>query len=161
MRALTYRRGKPSDLDRLLELERDFPSDRLSRRSIRRFLARTNVDVWVGARSQQVIGNAVVLYRRDTAGARLYSLVVAPGARRYGVATGLIRAVEAAARRRGCDRVCLEVRIDNRAAIRLYEKLKYRIVRRLPRFYDDGQDALRFERRVIDTPRVVVTDLAA
>ncbi len=145
MRTVAYRRATLRDLDALLALERDFPGDRLSRRGFRHLLTNANAEVYVGVANDRVIGNAVVLYRNGAKCARLYSIVVASSARGCGVATALIRAVEAAARRRGAERVCLEVRTDNAAAIRLYEKLGYRATRRIKRYYDDGQDALRFE----------------
>jgi ribosomal protein S18 acetylase RimI-like enzyme len=94
--------------------------------------------------------------------ARLYSLIVVPASRKRGTATELVERIEAAARRRGYERLSLEVRIGNRAALGLYEKLMYRIVRRLPRFYDDGSDAWRLERALVsggaraDSPSLTV-----
>lgn len=145
MQTLAYRRATLRDLDALLALEQDFPSDRLSRRSFRRFLTRGNADIWVCVAGDRVVGNAVVLYRAATKTARLYSIVTDPRMRGRGVARTLLQTVEAAARRRGIERVCLEVRADNVAAITLYEKFRYRLARRIKRFYEDGQDALRFE----------------
>lgn len=146
MQTLVYRRAMLRDLDALLALERDFPSDRLSRRSFRHFLTRGNAEVWVCAADDRVIGNALVLYRAASKTARLYSLVTDAKTRGRGVATTLLETVEAAARRRGVRRLCLEVRPDNVAAIKLYEKFGYRLARRIRGFYEDGQDALRFER---------------
>lgn len=146
MQTLAYRRGTLRDLDALLALEQDFPSDRLSRRRFRHFLTRGNADIWVCVAGDRVVGNALMLYRAATKTARLYSIVTDPKMRGRGVARTLLQTIEAAARRRGTARVCLEVRTDNVAAIKLYEKFGYRLARRIKRFYEDGQDALRFER---------------
>lgn len=151
MPPLVHRRATLQDLEQLLALERDFPSDRLSRRSLRRLLTQATADVWVCTAGDHVLGDAVVLYRAAGKTARLYSLVTDAKARGRGVATALLKAVEAAARRRGVGRLCLEVRPDNVAAIKLYEKFGYRLVRRIEQFYEDGRDALRFE-RVLTAP---------
>jgi len=37
--------------------------------------------------------------------------------------------------------VYLEVRVSNTPAISLYEKLGFRVVGRIPRYYSDGEDA--------------------
>jgi ribosomal protein S18 acetylase RimI-like enzyme len=40
----------------------------------------------------------------------------------------------------------LEVRIDNAAAIGLYERSGYRRGKRLPHYYEDGADGWRYEK---------------
>lgn len=146
MSALTCRRAALADLDALVQLECEFPGDRLSRRSFRRLLRRASAEIWVCSAGAKVIGNAVVLYRGHGRSARLYSLIVDPAARGHGVASVLVATVETAALRRGCERLRLEVRCDNTAATGLYRKRGYRIAGRVSRFYEDGQDALRLER---------------
>jgi [ribosomal protein S18]-alanine N-acetyltransferase len=143
---VSIRRATLADVEALVALERDFPSDRLSRRNFCHLLTRANADVHVCLHARHVIGNAVVLYRRGGHAARLYSIVVSPAARGRGAASALLRAAETGARRRHCERVTLEVRPGNNAAIRLYEKFGYAMTRRIAGFYQDGRDALRFER---------------
>ncbi|MGB3840666.1 MAG: GNAT family N-acetyltransferase, partial [Rhodanobacter sp.] len=46
---------------------------------------------------------------------------------------------------RGCDRLRLEVRPDNAAAIRLYERAGFRRFGAYRRYYEDGTDAWRYE----------------
>jgi GNAT superfamily N-acetyltransferase len=55
----------------------------------------------------------------------IHDLAVLPDARRLGVASRLLRAVEDEARRRGCCKLTLEVREDNRAARTLYARAGY------------------------------------
>jgi ribosomal protein S18 acetylase RimI-like enzyme len=141
----------PADIDALLALERLFPGDRISRRSFAHFLTRANADVWVYESGGRVVANAVVLYRARSLNARLYSIIVDPSARGQGVANQLVEAVETGARQRGCARVALEVRPDNAAAIRLYEKRGYYVSRTLAQFYEDGMDALRLEKSLPPT----------
>jgi ribosomal protein S18 acetylase RimI-like enzyme len=62
----------------------------------------------------------------------LNRLVVAPGHRNNGIGTRLLAEAERRLRDLGHERVALGVRVDNEAAIRLYERLGYRQWRRPP-----------------------------
>ncbi|HEX7044567.1 MAG TPA: GNAT family N-acetyltransferase [Burkholderiales bacterium] len=137
-----------ADLPALVALEREFPGDRLTRRSLRHLLTRGHADVWVAAGGDGLLGDAVVLYRRGSCCARLYSLVVAPAARGRGIAQALMRTAEAGTAARGVETLRLEVRCDNRAALALYAKLGYGCIERLPRYYEDGVDGLRLQRHL-------------
>lgn len=41
-------------------------------------------------------------------------------------------------RAKGCDRIVLEVRADNRGAINLYRKFGFEVTETLPNYYEDG-----------------------
>jgi ribosomal protein S18 acetylase RimI-like enzyme len=58
--------------------------------------------------------------------------------------------VEKAAADRGCRRLRLEVRQDNAAAIRLYERRGYRRFAARGTYYEDGADAWRYEKCLIE-----------
>jgi hypothetical protein len=96
-------------------------------------------------------GNAIVLFRPRSVVARLYSIAVTPAMAGRGVAAMLLQAAEAAALARGCRAIRLEVHVTNHAAIARYKKSGYREFDRVPRYYEDGGDALRFEKR-LDAP---------
>lgn len=69
------------------------------------------------------------------------SLAVLPHVRRMGIGKSLLsRAVEAI-KKRDVKEVYLEVRVSNTPAINLYQKLGFKIMRRVPRYYADGEDA--------------------
>lgn len=143
------RRAVAADLDTLVELEqRTFTHDRLSRAQYRRHLDSSTAQVLVARRSRQLIGAAVVFFRRNSQRARLYSLAIGEQARGQGVGGALLAACARLARRRGCDRIQLEVRPDNAAAIRLYEREGFARIATLPGFYEDGSDAVRYEKRL-------------
>lgn len=144
----TVRRAVPADLDALLKLEALFPSDRMSRRSLRGFMHNPRADFLVAAAGGQVLGNLLLLSRAGSRTARIYSLIVDPGGRGLGLAQQLVRAAEAAARQRRCRAVALEVRADNVSARGLYQKLGYAVDRPLPAYYDDGADGLRLKRNL-------------
>lgn len=140
------RAARLGDLPALLALETHFPTDRLSRASFRHLLTRGHADVLVYAHGAQLLGNAVVLYRHGSRRARLYSLVTHPAHRGQGIGQRLLTGAERSARKRGCERIHLEVRSTNRTAILLYQKRGYEIKRRITQFYEDGADALRLSK---------------
>jgi ribosomal protein S18 acetylase RimI-like enzyme len=144
------RDAEVADLDALERLEQAvFPTDRLSRRSFRRFLQRPSDALLVAEEDGAVIGYVLLLFRERTALARLYSVAVDPAAARRGVGHLLLEAAEAAAVTRGCIFIRLEVRADNAAAIALYLKAAYRQFGRYVGYYEDRMDALRFEKRLV------------
>lgn len=146
------RRATPEDLDALVELERLFPADRLGRGNFRRLLTRGNADIWVADQGGRLLGDAVVLYRRGLANARLYSLVVAPDARGRGLGGALLDRAEDAARQRGAVSIRLEVRRGNEAALALYRSRGYEQVGVTPDYYEDGEAALRLRKRLRNEP---------
>ena len=142
------RAAKARDLDALVELEsRVFATDRLSRRSLQRFLTSASAAFMV-AEGEGLAGTAIVLFRPRSAVARLYSIAVAPHMSGKGVASRLLKAAERVARRRGCTTIRLEVHETNHAAIARYRKQGYQEFGRHRRYYDDGGDALRFHKNL-------------
>lgn len=142
------RRAAPRDLEALARLEAHFPTDRLERDALRRFLGRGSADVFVAEVGDDIVGDAIVLYRRGFRGARLYSLVVAPSARGRGVASELLDAAERGARDRGSVVMRLEVREDNEPARALYAKHGFEVAGRTADFYQDGSAAVRMRKRL-------------
>lgn len=148
------RRAVLSDLDDLVALEQaTFDNDRISRAQYRRHLDSDSACVLVAsAGPHRLLGAAVVFFRRGSAVARLYSLATRPQARGKGVGSALVAAAEQLARQRGGDRLRLEVRLENSAAIRLYEGSGYRRFARVAGYYADGMDAWRYEKRLDGGP---------
>ena len=140
------RRGADADLPRLLALEASFPGDRLRRADLVRFVHAANVDVWVVELHDELVADAIVVYRRGFRAARLASLVVDPRHRGRGIAAGLMRHLEAAAVQRGCVAMRLEVRVDNLPARRLYDALGYELAGTTAGFYEDGSAAVRMRK---------------
>jgi ribosomal-protein-alanine N-acetyltransferase len=140
------RRAGLVDVDGIVTLESLFPGDRMSERSVRRFVRLMTAGVWVVERFGRVIGALVMTTRGRTHRARIYSLVVDPGMRGKGLARELVKAAEAEAKARGFMGMSLEVRADNADAIAFYAKLGYGDAEPLPGYYDDGGDGVRLRR---------------
>ncbi|MBY9068260.1 GNAT family N-acetyltransferase [Hyphomonas sp. WL0036] len=146
---MILRPAATADIDALVALEASFPAeDRFDRRTWRRLLSGHAATLVAAAPEapDQLLGAAVMLYRRGLALARLYSITVAPAARGKGVARALMAACEADATARGARAVRLEVRSSNSSAIRLYEAGGYRVIATLESYYPDGEAALRMEK---------------
>src|SRR5712692_872380 len=144
------RKAERGDIDALIELEHGvFATDRLSRRSLQRFLKSPSAQVIVAQEGPRLAGTAIVLFRPRSVIARLYSIAVAPHMSRRGVGPMLLEAAEAAALARNCRAIRLEVHQTNHAAISRYRKSGYREFARHRGYYEDGGDALRFEKRLV------------
>jgi ribosomal protein S18 acetylase RimI-like enzyme len=147
--AVRVRKAQAADLDALDALEhRVFATDHLSRRSLRHFLRSPTAEVMVAEHDGDLAGTAIVLFRPRSSVARLYSIAAAPHMGGRGVGTTLLAAAENAAVERGCGAIRLEVHETNAAAIARYRKTGYREFGRHARYYEDGGDALRFEKRL-------------
>ncbi len=154
MPAAKLRRGRMSDLDALLAIERAvFTTDILSRRSLRHFLAAPGATLLVAESGGKIAGYVLVLYPARARHARLYSIAVAPQSSRRGIGPLLLAAAERAALRRGRRAMRLEVHDRNSRAIARYEKSGYRLFGRHHDYYDNRGDALRFEKPLYPATR--------
>jgi len=147
--AFRIRRATPEDLPALLALESSaFTTDHLSARQYRQHLVSPTGLVLVATDASGLLGSALVFFRHQSDLARLYSIAVAHGARGRGVGEALLAAVEDAALHRGARRMRLEVRHDNAAAMRLYERRGYTRFAERPGYYEDGGHAWRYEKKL-------------
>jgi [ribosomal protein S18]-alanine N-acetyltransferase len=78
--------------------------------------------------------------------AHLALLAVHPMRRKQGIATRLVSWLEKCADTAGIERVSVEARSDNPAAIAFYQKRGYAQVDRLAKYYRGVLDAVRFEK---------------
>lgn len=144
--AARVRRADGRDAAAILALEAHFPGDRLRAASVRHLLRTPSAAVWVAVRRGEILGALILLTRRRSRFARIYSLVVSPQARGEGLGARLVTAAERHARQHGCAAMSLEVRADNAAARTLYARLGYDEHAELDDYYDDGAPGLRLRR---------------
>ena len=141
------RTARASDVDDLAAIEKAvFQSDRISRRSFRLFIERETAETLVAEIDGRVAGYAIVLFRKGSGVARLYSIATGPFFGGLGVGRMLLESAEDAAFEHGRMMLRLEVREDNGRAIHLYEHAGYRKIGREPGYYEDGEAALRYEK---------------
>lgn len=141
------RKARASDVDDLAAIENAvFAGDRISRRSFRKLIERETAETLIGECDGKVAGYAIVLFRKGSGVARLYSIAVGLEFGGQGIGRLLLEAAEDAAFEHGRMMLRLEVREDNHRAIRVYERGGYRKIGREPGYYEDGQTALRYEK---------------
>lgn len=149
------RRACRDDLDAIDAIEQaSFKTDRFPRRNLARLLASKTATVLIVERADPMrpAGYVLLLFRNGATSARLYSLAVAPGARGGGIGRRLVDAATGLALDRNCSRMRLEVRSSNVAARRLYESAGFVVVGSMRDYYEDGETALKMEKRLDPRP---------
>jgi ribosomal protein S18 acetylase RimI-like enzyme/predicted double-glycine peptidase len=137
------------DLDALVRLEKvGFTSDQFDRDQLLYLLSEANATALIIEQDGQVCGSAIMAWRKNSEVGRLYSIVIDPAFQGCGLGSQLLQACEDTALKRGCDRVSLEVRVDNKRAITMYERHGYAVTERLPEYYADGSAGLRMVKTV-------------
>ena len=147
--AIRVRRVRKEDLSGMVELEnRSFEFDLFTRKQYRYLIAKANSTAFVLTVGKIISGSAIVLWRKNSTKAHLYTIAVDPALQGRGLGKRLLEVCLKEARRRGCDRFSLEVRADNKRAISLYKKAGYEITGRVVKYYEDDCDALQMEKRL-------------
>ncbi len=137
------RRATLEDIPAIAALEdRCFSTDVLAASDLRRLLRRGH-GMFVDVHRGLLRGYALVIFRARTGIGRIYTFAVDPAARGHGIGRRLLMAMERETRRRGRDRISVEANPKNRAARRTYEGRGFTVCGFLPRFYEDGSDALK------------------
>lgn len=147
------RRARMSDVDALARLERAafvgyYAAHRFSTEHFASYLARTTTFAHVVVQRGRIFAYVLGVQGGGTRAhvARLHSIAVDPRARRGALGRRLLRAFLAAARRRHCAVVYLEVAATNRAAIALFARHGFVVTQRLPAYYSPATAALRMRR---------------
>lgn len=97
--------------------------------------------------TERVVGFITVA--RDRGFGLIVTVDVHPEHRRRGVGRALMRAGELRLREWGITGAVLTVGMKNVAAQRLYEREGYLLFRRIPGYYESGDDALEMHKRLI------------
>lgn len=123
---------REDDLDAVMLVERDaypFPWTR----GIFRDCLRAGYPAWILQRDDELVGYAVLSIAVGEA--HVLNLCTAPWVQRGGLGRLLLRTLLKVARGHRAERVFLEVRPSNRAAIALYDSEGFNEIGRRPRYY--------------------------
>ncbi len=135
------RLARPGDLDAIVRVDvrsftRHWPAD-----EFRAHLSDPLVTFLLAEDEDGALGYAHVRAVVDEA--ELLNVAVDPRGRRRGLGRRLLEAAQGAARSGGAERMFLEVRADNEAAIALYRACRWEQVGIRKRYYsEDGADAI-------------------
>lgn len=144
------RKARVADISQLLEVENAcFTYDQLSRRNFHWMIKKAHSIFLVLEYQSVLIGYGLVLINRGTSLARLYSICTLEEYQGYGLASKLIKELETkASDDEDCAYLRLEVKDNNKSAIKLYEKLGYAKFTEKADYYDDGRTAFCYEKRI-------------
>ena len=143
--AIRFRRMRPEDLDRIVEIEKDGFRHPWSAELLRRELGHAWSTILLAVEetrgAEGILGFIVFWLVHDEV--HVLNIAVALEARRRGVGRALMEEAAAYGRRRSAQIATLEVRRSNTPAITLYRALGYRQVGIRPNYYtDEGEDAI-------------------
>ncbi|MBC3767790.1 GNAT family N-acetyltransferase/peptidase C39 family protein [Neptunicella marina] len=149
MKTFQIEKAGKQHLEQLVLLEQQcFTVDRLSRRSLRRFLTSEKAVFLVATYSGKCVGYVLVIFHQGTQLARLYSIAVDEAFRRQGCGATLMQSAESAAQEREAFYIRLEVAQNNQSAIDFYRYFGYRKFGLINDYYEDHSDALRMQKRI-------------
>jgi ribosomal protein S18 acetylase RimI-like enzyme len=131
-----------TDLDAVLELEKQFGAEAFSKRSLRHFINTGALRVFIDNEAN-IIGSAILLERKNSNKVRLYSFIIDERFRGKGVGRSYLHALMFS--NPSWREMCLEVSVNNTPAIRLYKSLGFQEQKRLNEFYSDGSDAIKLK----------------
>lgn len=158
MKKILFDIAHSSDIGDLIKLEEIcFVTDRLSAKQFQRFISSSTALVVVAKHAHTIIACAVVLFRKNSAIARLYSLAVDPQFQRQGIARSFNEFIEHRIRKHRCTEIRLEVRHDNQRAIHFYQQNGYLSLDVYKNFYEDGADAVRMRKIFLSSSTAAFT----
>jgi [ribosomal protein S18]-alanine N-acetyltransferase len=144
--------GAAADIDAIVVLESESFTNPWSRQTLVWELQNSDVTlVYVLRRDDERIAAFCVCWIIFDE-LHINTLAVAPGDRRQGVATTLLRQVMVEAAAKGAQKATLEVRASNMSALALYERLGFHVAAKRPGYYTKPEeDALILWRDNLDT----------
>jgi ribosomal protein S18 acetylase RimI-like enzyme len=99
------------------------------------------------AKRERIAGFVIVELHREGYG-HIITLDVRRDFRRHRLGTLLMQAAEERIRKHGGFMMVLEAAVDNAAALAFYDRQRYKILKRLPRYYAHNLDALFLTKRL-------------
>jgi ribosomal-protein-alanine N-acetyltransferase len=143
------RPAKKEDLPTILELEKIcFKEETFHKRQIEYLLLKARSLVLVASLEGNIVGSIIILLRKHILNARIYSLNVHPLYRHTGIGSSLIDHSENLLAKMGYRNLTLEAGVNNIAARNLYTLKGFSLVRKIEKYYKNGDDALRFIKKL-------------
>jgi ribosomal-protein-alanine N-acetyltransferase len=126
------------DLEQVVEIEKDSMPSPWSKELFEEELKRERARYFVGEIDGQVAG--YMGYWEAPEEAHIINLAVAPRFRQKGLGFQMMEYCLRFAYKKGARLATLEVRESNEAALKLYEKMNFRIVAIRKKYYSDNQE---------------------
>jgi len=128
-------------LDRLYAIEKEcFEKEAFSKQQIASLLSDYNSISLIAKTNSEIVGYIIgmIYYERKMPVGHILTIDVATAYRQKGIAQRLLLETEKIFKEKGLRAVCLEVREDNIAALKLYQKLGYKKIAKLENYYGNA-----------------------
>jgi [ribosomal protein S18]-alanine N-acetyltransferase len=136
-----------SDLDELTRLDETcFKMDSLAAKQYKHFIQSKTALVVTVKNADKLLASAILLFRKNSRIARLYSLAVHPPFQHRGIGKQLHASLEQYLIKHRYAEIRLEVHKNNKSAIRFYHVFQYQSFGLYKKFYADNSDALRMRK---------------
>ena len=145
---MELRKARREDLEALLALEgRAFrpEGDYLVSRRAFEYHLKKETPILLIPGEDRVVGYVMLFVQPNTRVARIYSIAIDPCCQGKGLGRKLLEASLAWAKTHGKDRLSLEVRSCNEAAVKLYTRFGFKREKVLPSYYPGGQEGWRMK----------------
>ena len=143
MNILKSQTASLNDLHTLSDMERKiFDYDVVTFKQMKYLLNSKTAIVAKAVLNGLVVGYMILLTRKNSRVLRIYSLGVSTEERRLGFGRRLLQHAEKCAAERGCERVHLELHVNNTPALIFYLAEGYSLYGRREGYYTDGAQAL-------------------
>ncbi len=131
---------KEEDLEQVLEIESESFANPWSKKNFLSEIANNDLsEIYVDVVDGKVVAYGDLWYMFENCD--LTKIAVRKSERNKGYGRKMMKHLMAAARRRGCEFMHLEVNVNNKEALGLYESDGFEVVRTRKRYYENGDDA--------------------
>ncbi|MFO7814711.1 MAG: ribosomal protein S18-alanine N-acetyltransferase [Halanaerobiales bacterium] len=140
-----------NDLNQILKIEREAFSNPWNLKFFREELRHNAFALYLTAEVEEnIIGYVGCWFKNHASEVHIVNLAVKKDFRRRGIGSYLIDEIIDMARNLKAEFVTLEVRVTNKAAIELYEKLGFEKAGLTPHYYlDNNEDALLMKKEIV------------
>ncbi|MEK0325007.1 MAG: GNAT family N-acetyltransferase [Nitrosopumilus sp.] len=138
---------EPQDLDEIYAIEIEcFGNESFSLLEYRRLLSNHNSIPIKAIVKESIIGFVIGVYQMSIRSCTVVTINVKPRFRKKGVGFELMKSLEKGLERLKCGEVILQTRVNNTAALNLFDKLGFSKTSRLLNYYPNGTDGFEMKK---------------
>ncbi|MDE7301272.1 MAG: ribosomal protein S18-alanine N-acetyltransferase [Clostridia bacterium] len=149
---MTVRKCKYEDILSVSELEKEcFKGESWAFGTLASAFENPAYDMLVAEEAGEIVGYGCISTVCENCD--LENVLVAEAYRKSGIGTAIVEELLSVAEKRGAEKVFLEVRVSNSAAMRMYLACGFVGVYARTRYYSDGEDCLVMQRAIAKSKR--------
>ena len=141
---------EPQDLDEVYAIELEcFGNEAFGFLEYRRLLSSHNSISIKAVLKKRIIGFVIGVYQMSNRICTIVTINVKPRFRKKGVGFELMKSLERGLERLNCSEVMLQTRVNNTAALNLFDKLGFSKTSRLVNYYPNRTDGFEMKKIII------------